>query len=294
MSYGGGYDSGYQTTSYGGGGGGFPTGSQGGSQASPGKSAAKNTLRPVTIKQILDATNPHDDATFLIDGHEIGNITFVAQIRNIADQETNTTYKMEDGTGTIEVKQFKDNKQAVGDMDDEGGTSDRSTGLQVNAYARVVGNIKQFNNKRNIGTQSVRSVTDFNEIQCHFLEATAVHLHFTRGPPESQQAKHTGGANTYQQGGATAYNEDTAMGGAGNIAGANAAVLPPGISAAARKIYALLKNRQDSSEGMHVSMIAENTKITMGETYKAVDELLTNGICFTTMVCVFPSRLFHL
>ncbi|KAF3926636.1 hypothetical protein AA313_de0210200 [Arthrobotrys entomopaga] len=280
MSYGG-YDGGYQTTSYGGGGG-FNSGSQGGSQASPGKSAAKNTLRPVTIKQILEAQSPHDDSTFVIDGNEVGNITFIAQIRNVQDQETNTTYKMEDGTGTIEVKQFKDNKSGGGDMDEDGMGASGGSDLQVNAYARVTGNIKQFNNKRNIGTQHVRQVTDFNEIQYHFLEATAVHLFFTRGPPESMQARHTGDAGAYQQGGANAFGGDTEMGGAAGTAGA-ASLLPPGISRTAHKIYALLKNRSDSSEGMHVSIISQNANISMGETYKAVDELLTNGVCFTTM-----------
>ncbi|KAK6531186.1 replication factor A protein 2 [Arthrobotrys megalospora] len=256
--------------------------SQGGTQASPSRSAAKNTLRPVTIKQIVEAQTPHDDNTFVIDDAETGNVAFVAQIRSIADQETNSTYKMEDGTGTIEVKQFRDNRNSMVD-DADGETSlNRDSGLQINSYARVVGNIKQFNNRRNITAHSVRPVTDFNEIQCHFLEVTAVHLHFTRGPPESQQAKNTGGGLAYQQGGAGSYGEDTAMGNtAGGVSGGT--MLPPGMSANARKIYAYLKNRHDSSEGMHVEMIAQTTGIPIGETYKAVDELLTNGVCFTTM-----------
>ncbi|KAK6332386.1 replication factor A protein 2 [Orbilia brochopaga] len=279
MSYGN-YDGGYQTGNYGGGGGGFNP-SQGGSQASPGKSAAKNTLRPVTIKQIIDAQSPHDDNAFSIDGHEIGNITFVAQIRNIANQETSTTFKMEDGTGSIEVKKFRDNKQMSTDLDDEPASANLDPELTVNAYARIVGNIRQFNNKRTIATtQTIRPVTDFNEIQCHLLEATAVHLYFTRGPPEIQQKG--GAAGGYQQG-AGSYGQDTEMGGAGTTAGSAANLLPPGISANARKIYGILKNRQDSSEGMHISMISQTTKIPLAETYKAVDELLTNGVCFTTM-----------
>ncbi|KAK6499789.1 replication factor A protein 2 [Arthrobotrys musiformis] len=247
--------------------------SQSGTQASPGRSAAKNTLRPVTIKQILDAQTPHDDNTFVIDEVEIGNVTFVAQIRSVSDQETTSTYKMEDGTGSIEVKQFKDNRNLM--VEDEG--------LQVNSYARVLGNIKQFNNKRNITTQSVKPVTDFNEIQCHFLEVTAAHLHFTRGPPESQQARNTsGGGMAYQQGGATSYGEDTTMGGTGGAV-AGMGLLPPGMSANARKIYAHLKTRQDASEGVHVSMIAQATGVPTTETYKAVDELLSHGVCFTTI-----------
>ncbi|KAF3317725.1 replication factor A protein 2 [Orbilia oligospora] len=274
MSY---YDGGY------GGGAGYMNDSQGGTQATPGRSAARNTLRPVTIKQILDAQTPHDDNTFVIDDVEIGHVTFVAQILSISDQETNSTYKMEDGTGSIEVKFFRGERNSMVDDDGENESS-REAGLQINTYARVLGNIKQFNNKRNITTQSVKPVTDFNEVQCHFLEATAVHLHFTRGPPESQQGRNAGGGGAYQHGGAGSYGEDTAMGGTG-AAGAvsGGTMLPPGISANARKIYAHLKNRHDSSEGMHVAMIAQTTGISMGETYKAVDELLTNGVCFTTM-----------
>ncbi|EWC45376.1 hypothetical protein DRE_00775 [Drechslerella stenobrocha 248] len=275
--YGGGYDSGYQTGSYGGGGGGgggFAGGSQGGSQASPGKSAARNTLRPVTIKQIIDAQAPGEDNVFIIDNHDIGHISFVAQIRNIAEQETSTTFKMEDGTGTIEVKKFRETKQS--DMDEDGVTPALDPGLTQNAYARVVGTIRQFGGKRNVNTHNIRAVTDANEIQCHFLEATAVHLHFSRGPPDAQGAKGAGG----QQAG---YAQDTDMGGAAGNAGNAANLLPPGTSPNARKIYGILKNRHDSSEGMHISMIAQHAKVSMAETYKAVDELLTNGVCFTTM-----------
>ncbi|KAK6363481.1 replication factor A protein 2 [Orbilia blumenaviensis] len=265
-----------------GGGGGYMNDSQGGTQASPGKSSNKNnTLRPVTIKQILDAQAP-DDSTFMIDDAEIGNVTFIAQIRSLADQDTNSTYKMEDGTGAIDVKQFRDKRNAMVVDDSENAAISRELGLSINSYARVTGNVKQFNNKRNITTQSVKPVTDFNEIQCHFLEATAVHLYFTRGAPESQQAKHTGGGATFQQSTASTYAEDTAMGNtAAGVAGAS--MLPPGTTMSARKIYAFLKSRQDSSEGMHVGMIAQATGVPMGETYKAVDELLSHGVCFTTM-----------
>jgi hypothetical protein len=31
-------------------------------------------LRPLTIKQVLDASQPHVDADFLVDGVELGNV----------------------------------------------------------------------------------------------------------------------------------------------------------------------------------------------------------------------------
>jgi hypothetical protein len=35
----------------------------------------KDTLRPVTIKQIIDAQQPHPDAEFKLDGHEMTQVT---------------------------------------------------------------------------------------------------------------------------------------------------------------------------------------------------------------------------
>ena len=76
-----GYGGNYSTTSYGaqGGadGGGFVAGSgESGSQDTPGgsKTYGKDTLRPVTIKQIIDATQPHPEAEFKIDGTEVTTV----------------------------------------------------------------------------------------------------------------------------------------------------------------------------------------------------------------------------
>lgn len=65
-----------------------------------------NTLRPVTIRQILNAEHPHPDAEFTLDGAELGQLTFVAVVRNISKNATNVAYSVEDGTGQIEVRQW--------------------------------------------------------------------------------------------------------------------------------------------------------------------------------------------
>ena len=72
------------------------------------RSTTGNSLRPVTIKQLLDAEQPHPDADFKIDGSEVGHITFVGVVRNVVVQSTNITYRVEDGTGAIDVKQWLD------------------------------------------------------------------------------------------------------------------------------------------------------------------------------------------
>ncbi|KAF5228920.1 hypothetical protein FOXYS1_15967, partial [Fusarium oxysporum] len=106
--------SGFTKTSYGaqGGddsGGFFAGGSQQGSQGGAGgKSYQDESLRPVTIKQILDAEEAYAGADFKIDGSPVTQITFVGQIRKIQPQPTNITLNIDDGTGMIEVKKWID------------------------------------------------------------------------------------------------------------------------------------------------------------------------------------------
>lgn len=57
------------------GGGGFFQGGGGGSQSSQGGQRKRNdTLRPVTIKQLNEASQPHPDADFLIDDVDVGQV----------------------------------------------------------------------------------------------------------------------------------------------------------------------------------------------------------------------------
>ena len=72
------------------------------------KRASNNTLRPVTIRQLINAEQPHPDAEFIVDGAELGQLTFVAVVRNISRNATNIAYSVEDGTGQIEVRQWLD------------------------------------------------------------------------------------------------------------------------------------------------------------------------------------------
>lgn len=39
-----------------------------------GKGGGQQTLRPLTIKQVLEASQPHPDADFSVDGVELGSV----------------------------------------------------------------------------------------------------------------------------------------------------------------------------------------------------------------------------
>lgn len=268
------YGGGYSTTSYGAqggaGGGGFMGGSQGGSQGGAGKGTyGKDTLRPVTIKQVLDAQQPHPDAEFKIDDVEITQVAFVGQIRNISTQTTNITYKLDDGTGTIEVKQWVDADASMDTMSDSTVTKPK---LVENEWARVWGRLKAFNNKRHVGAHVIRPIADKMEITYHLLEATYVHLYFVKGSLD--QIKTEGGGANADAGGVS-------YGGGGDTA-ANGARMP-NVSVAAKRVFQTLKDSPQNNEGLHVQNVAAVVGMNVADVRKAGDELLSHSMIFTTV-----------
>jgi len=194
----------------------------------------------------------------------------VGQIRNVSQQATNYTYKLDDGTGTIEVKLWID-PEAANAMED-----DNKAKLTENGYARVWGRLKAFNNKRHVGALVIRPITDYNEVQYHLLEATAVHLHLTRGPPAVKGEPQADASYGQQQNGNdVGYNNGAAAGGQRR--------LPDGISTTARRVYQCLNTTPQSNEGLHMQDIASRLKIEMAEVGKAGDELLNTGLIYTTV-----------
>ncbi|MCJ1399728.1 replication factor A protein 2 [Xylographa trunciseda] len=271
---------GAQYTSYGaqGGtdGGGFLGGSQAGSQGGGAKAYGKDTLRPCTIMQVLSASQPHPDADFSLDDVEITQITFVGQIRNISQQTTNMTYKLDDGTGSIEVKQWIDSDAPKYDEHGDPVRSEKAE-LKVGEWARCWGRLKAFNNRRHVGAHVIRPVQDKNEINYHLLEATFAHLYFTRGPPEQFTA--VGGAEN------AVYGQQAPQQGNGYSNGVGEAQrsLPPQLSSLARRIVQCLKTTPQNNEGLHMQQIAAATGMGVAEVMKGGDELLQQSLIFTTV-----------
>ena len=143
--------------------------------------------------------------------------------------------------------------------------------LVENAYCRVWGRLKAFNNKRHVGAHIIRPITDYNEVNYHLLEATAVHLFFTRGPPTTDIANGQPGAATSN--GATVGGHDIA---------ANGRALPA-MTPLARRLYIALKDTVQSNEGLHVQMLASQLQSPVNDVYKAAEELVGTGLIFTTV-----------
>lgn len=53
---------------------------------------------------------------------------------------------------------------------------------------RVIGQLRSFNNTRNIVAYSIRPIVDFNEYTFHFIDVVHTHLKHTKGKPPSAGA----------------------------------------------------------------------------------------------------------
>lgn len=222
----------------------------------------------------MQAEQPHPDADFRVDGVPLAQVSFVGRIRSVTTQPTNHTYTLDDGTGAVEVKQWIDpDVQNLGGMDMDGNETEKSSALPEGVYARVFGNLKQFNNKRHVGVRAIRATKDYNEVQCHLLDATVVHLNLTRGPPGQRQKGNT----------SDAAMQGIEMNGGSGEGQAGGRQLPAGLSPAARRVYQCLNTADQTNEGLHMHDIASRLGMDLNEVAKGGDELLNHGMVYTTV-----------
>lgn len=177
----------------------------------------------------------------------------VGQVRNISTQTTNITYRLDDGTGVLEVKVW---------IDPEAIDSNRPP-ITENTYVRAWGRLKALNNKRHLGAHFIRPIQDMNEVNYHLLEATVVHLYFTKGAPGENKGDATNGTTGAAHGGGDA--------------------LPPGTSAVARKVYHVLQTTPSGNEGLHMQDIASRASLEYADVAKGGDELLNAGLIYETV-----------
>lgn len=210
----------------------------------------------------------HTDGEFFLDNSEVTHISLVGQIRNISKQTTHITYKIDDGTGTIEIKVWSDVENAQ--LDDEGNDLSMK-GLETGSWARVWGKLKEYNNRRHVQTHVIRPVLDKNEINHHLLEATYMHLYFTRGPPEQLASA------SKPNGGTGATNQDPQQ-----EAGYTGRSLPQ-LTPLARRMYDALQNEPQNNEGLHTQNLAVICQLSIGDIQKASDELVSHQLIFATV-----------
>lgn len=130
----------------------------------------RSTLSPVTIKQIHDATQPVPDEEFVINNVSLNMVSFVGVIRKVENITSALTITIEDGTGSVDVKKWVDEKVLL--------AAEESEHFQAleGKYVYVTGALKDFNQKKSIQHATIREITDHNEVTYHMLYAISNHL----------------------------------------------------------------------------------------------------------------------
>jgi replication factor A2 len=221
------------------------------------------TLRPVTIKQLLDVEEAYPQAELFIDGANLNHtqLTVVGQVRAVNPQATNITYRLDDGTGQIDVKKWVDAEKQ----------DDTEPKFELDSYVRVWGRLKIFNGRKHLGAHFMRAVDDFNEVNYHMLEVTYVHLYATKGPvlPDGGGAAGGGGDSMFVDGG---------YAGGGNESKVSQC------SPAAQKIFNYLMNQPNhDGNGISVHQVTAGTNLPVSSIMTAAEELLSQGLIYTTV-----------
>lgn len=231
------------------------------------QSYGDESLRPVTIKQLADWEEAFPGADVAIDGAPLTQVTIVGQVRAVNPQTTNITYRLDDGTATIDVKNWVDPERP----------DDSSPKFAQDQYVRVLGRLKSFNGKKHVGALFMRPIDDYNEVNYHLLEAAYVHLYLTKGPPGQQQAEAGAGQ------GAGAGGESMFVDGYGAGAATGMSGKLVGCSAKAQTMYNFLQNSPGGNEGVNVNVISSGSGLSVRDVLEAADELLGQGLIYTTI-----------
>ena len=220
------------------------------------------TITPVTIKMIQSATQPTQDGPYEVYGMPLYYVSFIGIIREIDTSNTSSTmYKLEDGTEAITVRQWNN------DGDD---AADDQQQFKSGEYVRVSATIREFNSKKQLQTQSIRPITDFNEIPYHFLSAVKVYVgHKNGGDPSSQ-----GGNNSLFVGDGNQTGDSQP----GQQQQQNNANLP-----LTEKLYNFIKENSNSMvEGVPTQLMAQEFNISVDQVNEHLGTLVDDGRIFAT------------
>jgi len=226
----------------------------------------KQSLVPVTVKQILGASkSPDNDDFFAIGGVEVHQVRFVGNILSADEKETRVTYRVEDLTGAVEVVMW------TNESDNEFATARRAA-LQPGAYVSAVGTIKEYNGKISLNCFDLRPVEDFNEVTHHLLEV--IYLH----------AKNT---NALAGGAAPAVASGFVPNNAGAM-GRQSAAGPANAESRFNnpiydRVWKFYTDEGGGDEGLHIDHVVQGTGLSMAQVRGAVEFFSSEGNLYSTI-----------
>ncbi|XP_076276209.1 replication protein A 32 kDa subunit [Lasioglossum baleicum] len=129
-----------------------------GQSQADGKSRRIQTIVPVMIGHLL-ATSSTDEIQFW--GIPARMVTFLGIVRNVEETATKISYDVEDETGTIIALKWLEADKKTSDVT-----------MPMNTYIRIVGLLREQNEKRHVLILRMWPLQDLNELTNHILEVT--------------------------------------------------------------------------------------------------------------------------
>ncbi|KAG7195676.1 replication factor A protein 2 [Scheffersomyces spartinae] len=130
----------------------------------------RRTITPITIKQLVEATQEVPDGDFVVNSLELNFVSIVAVVRKVENLNSSIAVGVEDGTGECEVRQW------VNEQKSSPAEQEELLKKHLNKYVYIYGTIKEFGQKKNIQNPIIRAVEDSNQILYHYLGAINCHL----------------------------------------------------------------------------------------------------------------------
>ncbi|KAI0807389.1 hypothetical protein C8Q74DRAFT_1227356 [Fomes fomentarius] len=269
---------------YAGGGGGYlsqgsPFGSGGGSPGGSARQATSHSIRPVTLKQLVEATQEHSDAPWRIGDVDVGQIMVVAQVLSVQPQTTNVVYSLNDATASYEARQWVD-------PNSEEDSSKRE--ISENTYVRVLGSLKMFGQKRYITATHIRQIPQervADELFYHITEVAMTALIFERGPPPrpSEGLVANRSSSKVVNGSGPSSSVYSAQARTATVNSGQYAGLP----ALEKSIVQFMLDQPAHEEGLHVAAIARHVAGlgNAGDAHgisAALDRLMDEGLVYST------------
>ncbi|KAK6199918.1 uncharacterized protein RJT21DRAFT_37650 [Scheffersomyces amazonensis] len=234
--------------------GGFSTDVGGGFSTDSGvneRSQTRTSLTPVTIKQINDAHQDIPDGEFKIHNNELNMVSFVGIIRKVEEQASGVIIKVEDGTGSIDIKRWTDKSGSLSEDLEK-------YNQELNKYIFVSGALKSFNDRKSIQNSVIYPVTDHNQILYHHLSAINAHLKAQGVTNKSSQP--TNGLFVSENDNSSVSPEDLVF----NIVRDNSYSMPSGVSIA-------LITQKSTLSNAEIHFICQNLT-EQGKLYQGSDE----------------------
>ena len=249
-------------------------GGSGGAGSAEKKTFKMKSILPVSIKMIN--TSGRDQGNIQIDNTNPEMVRIFGTIESMEQLATSVEYTINDGTGKIQAKKWKEQKEQ-GDPTE--------IPCVEGSFVEMVGNLKEFNESLSLQVFAVNIVEDWNALTHHLLDIILTHNFNTKGPiPGSEAAaavaKPTGGYNMGMGGGAMAMSP-AGYGGGMRAQGGGDAGLDD-------QLLKAIKATSGSEEGTTVDqtfdyMVKAGANVTRDKVSRMVDNLTNDGVLYGTI-----------